>query len=212
MLVSEIRVRALGSLIPPPRLTLSTWIEHELRLPEGVSALPGPVRLWPYQREIADAISDPEIERVTLIKPVRVGFRPFRFHDLRHLHAITWLKSGRSIYELQHRLGHASIKTTEGYLEAGYLAYDEIERAKAKPTVAQLGAQAALGARDAFRISRWLLSLLRHRRKGQAGLANRRLQPLGHLSGVGSPYSRRNTTILRALNARRCAANCALRP
>jgi phage terminase large subunit GpA-like protein len=30
--------------------------------------------LWPYQREIADAISDPEIERVTLVKPVRVGF------------------------------------------------------------------------------------------------------------------------------------------
>ena len=35
-------------------------------LPEGVSAVPGPVRLWPYQREIADAISDPDIERVTL--------------------------------------------------------------------------------------------------------------------------------------------------
>ena len=28
-----------------------------IRLPEGISALPGPVRLWPYQREIADAIS-----------------------------------------------------------------------------------------------------------------------------------------------------------
>ena len=36
--------------------------------------LPGRVRLWPYQREIADAISDPLIERVTLVKPVRVGF------------------------------------------------------------------------------------------------------------------------------------------
>ena len=31
------------------------------------------MRLWPYQREIADAISDPAIERVTLVKPVRVG-------------------------------------------------------------------------------------------------------------------------------------------
>jgi hypothetical protein len=27
------------------------------------------VRLWPYQRGIADAISDPEIERVKLVKP-----------------------------------------------------------------------------------------------------------------------------------------------
>jgi len=47
----------------PPRVALSAWIETNVRLPEGVSALPGAVRLWPYQREIADAISDPEIER-----------------------------------------------------------------------------------------------------------------------------------------------------
>jgi phage terminase large subunit GpA-like protein len=45
-----------------------------VRLPDGVSALPGMVRLWPYQREIANAIGDPAIERVTLVKPVRVGF------------------------------------------------------------------------------------------------------------------------------------------
>jgi integrase/recombinase XerD len=45
-----------------------------------------------------------------------VEFRPFRFHDLRHRHAVDWLQSGRSIYDLQHRLGHSSIKTTEVYL------------------------------------------------------------------------------------------------
>ena len=43
-------------------------------MPEAVSALPGAVRLWAYQREIADAIIDPEIERVALVKGVRVGF------------------------------------------------------------------------------------------------------------------------------------------
>jgi phage terminase large subunit GpA-like protein len=32
------------------------------------------VRLWPYQREIADAIGDVTLPRVTLVKPVRVGF------------------------------------------------------------------------------------------------------------------------------------------
>jgi hypothetical protein len=69
-----VRARALRSLIPPPRLKLSEWIEREIVLPEGVSALPGRVRLWPYQKEIADAISDPEIERISLVKPVRVGF------------------------------------------------------------------------------------------------------------------------------------------
>ncbi len=73
-LLAAIRTAALRSLIPPPRLKLSDWIEANIRLPEGVSALPGAVRLWPYQRQIADAISDPELERVTLVKPVRVGF------------------------------------------------------------------------------------------------------------------------------------------
>ena len=43
-------------------------------------------------------------------------FQSFRFHDLRHRHAVDWLKSGRSIYDLQQRLGHTSVKTTEIYL------------------------------------------------------------------------------------------------
>jgi hypothetical protein len=44
-----------------PRLHLSQWIEREIVLPEGTRTLPGRVRLWPYQRGIADATSDPEI-------------------------------------------------------------------------------------------------------------------------------------------------------
>ena len=63
--LADVRRRALAALVPPPRLQLSEWIEREIVLPEGTSALPGKVRLWPYQREIADAISDPLIERVT---------------------------------------------------------------------------------------------------------------------------------------------------
>ena len=72
--IAEIQRNALRALIPPPRLRLSEWIEREIRLPEGVSAQPGPVRLWSFQREIADAIGDPLLERVSLVKPVRVGF------------------------------------------------------------------------------------------------------------------------------------------
>jgi hypothetical protein len=59
---------------PPPRLRFSAWIEQHLLLSDGVSALPGPVRLWPYQRAIADAIGDPAIECVTVANPVRAGF------------------------------------------------------------------------------------------------------------------------------------------
>jgi integrase/recombinase XerD len=46
-----------------------------------------------------------------------IKFRPFRFHDLRHRHAVDWLRSGRSIYDLQMRLGHSSLKVTEMYLD-----------------------------------------------------------------------------------------------
>ena len=66
--LAAVRRAALRSLIPPPRLALSDRIERELRLPADVSALPGPVRLYAYQRGIADAISDAAIERVTLVK------------------------------------------------------------------------------------------------------------------------------------------------
>ena len=55
-------------------------------------------------------------------------FRPFRVHDLRHLHAVEWLKSGRNIYDLQQRLGHKSIKTTEIYLD--FLTPEEARIAK----------------------------------------------------------------------------------
>jgi integrase/recombinase XerD len=54
-------------------------------------------------------------------------FRPFTFHHLRHRAAVDWLKSGRSIYVLQQRLGHTSIKTTEIYL--AYLTPEEKQRA-----------------------------------------------------------------------------------
>lgn len=47
-------------------------------------------------------------------KKHKVGFR---FHDLRHLFAVTYLQRGGNIYDLQRILGHGSIKTTEGYLD-----------------------------------------------------------------------------------------------
>ena len=72
--LDRITRNALATLVPPPRLRLSEWIESELRLPAGVSAIPGPVRLWPFQRAIADSIGDPGVERVTVVKSVRVGY------------------------------------------------------------------------------------------------------------------------------------------
>jgi integrase/recombinase XerD len=62
------------------------------------------------------------------VKTNGVEFRRFRFHHLRHRHAVDWLKAGGDIYTLQGRLGHTSIKTTEMYL--GYLTPDEVQIAK----------------------------------------------------------------------------------
>jgi phage terminase large subunit GpA-like protein len=61
-------------LRPPPRLSLPDWIEQEIYLPSSLSALPGRVRLHAHQVGIAEAISDPAIERVTVQKAARVGY------------------------------------------------------------------------------------------------------------------------------------------
>jgi phage terminase large subunit GpA-like protein len=53
---------------------LADWISRNIVLPEGLVAEPGPMKLWPYQVEIADCLGDPSIERVTLVKAARVGF------------------------------------------------------------------------------------------------------------------------------------------
>ena len=66
------------------------------------------------------------------------SFRPFRFHDLRHLFAVEYLRRQRgTIYSLQQELGHSSIKTTEMYL--AYLT--PAEQQAAKHGVIQNGSQ-----------------------------------------------------------------------
>lgn len=63
-------------------------------------------------------------------------FVRFRFHDLRHLFAVEFLRDGRgSIYDLQRHLGHSSIKVTEMYLE--HLTPEQAERAKSMRRSAQ---------------------------------------------------------------------------
>jgi hypothetical protein len=49
-------------------------MEEHIRLPAGDAAVPGRIRLYGYQRGIADAIGDPLIERVTVIKSARIGY------------------------------------------------------------------------------------------------------------------------------------------
>jgi phage terminase large subunit GpA-like protein len=71
---SQKATKRRGASRQPATTGLADWIEANVHLPQGLSAEPGPVKLWPWQVEIANAITDPRYERVSLIKPTRVGF------------------------------------------------------------------------------------------------------------------------------------------
>ena len=58
---------------PPPRLSLAAWADRKFLLPAG-DANAGRWRTLPYQRGIMEAMSDPEIERVAVMKSARVGY------------------------------------------------------------------------------------------------------------------------------------------
>lgn len=74
MTAEALRRKALAALRPPPNISLADWIEANVRLPSTASAMPGPMHLWSYQRGICEAIDDPEIERVSVIKSARIGY------------------------------------------------------------------------------------------------------------------------------------------
>jgi phage terminase large subunit GpA-like protein len=72
--LSEIRRSTLGVFRPAEQLPLSEWIERNIWLPSGLSAVPGPIALWKFQRELADAMIDPNIEKITVLKGSRLGY------------------------------------------------------------------------------------------------------------------------------------------
>lgn len=72
--LATIRAETYAALRPPSRLDLPDWIEATVRLPSDVSAQSGPMSLTPVQRGIAEAMGDPSIERVSVVKPVRLGY------------------------------------------------------------------------------------------------------------------------------------------
>lgn len=76
-MASEAVERLFGSvsraLRPPEVLSYSHWAMENFRL-AGNTAAKGKFRPWKFQRGILDAIGDPLIERVTVIKSARTGF------------------------------------------------------------------------------------------------------------------------------------------
>lgn len=63
-----------ATLRPPPKLTLSEWADAHFYLSAESAAEPGRWKTLPYQRGVMDAITDPAVTRVSMIKSARVGF------------------------------------------------------------------------------------------------------------------------------------------
>lgn len=68
-LMARTATRWFSALRPPPRLSLAQWAERHARLYDGSTFRP-----YSYQREILDAMTDPAVERITLMKSARVGY------------------------------------------------------------------------------------------------------------------------------------------
>ena len=62
-----------------------------------------------------------------------VGLSDVRMHDLRHSFASLLINSGRTLYEVQHILGHTQVKTTQRY---AHLSQDTLLAAANAATVA----------------------------------------------------------------------------
>ncbi|WP_062018062.1 phage terminase large subunit family protein [Aureimonas sp. AU4] len=73
-MLEALRQETFAALRPPQKIALSDWCEANVHLPSSLSAQPGRMRLWPHQRAIADSIGDPTVERVSVLKSVRVGY------------------------------------------------------------------------------------------------------------------------------------------
>jgi len=71
---------ASKSLVPPPRLTLPEWAERHAYLSPEASAISGKWHSYPYQVGIMEAMTDPAVEEVVLIKSARLGFTKILGH------------------------------------------------------------------------------------------------------------------------------------
>lgn len=72
---------------PPPKLTLSQWADEFAFLSAESSADEGRWRTLPYQKEIMDAMTDPTVERITVMKSARIGYTKMINHFVGyHIH------------------------------------------------------------------------------------------------------------------------------
>lgn len=85
--LDRIAETALQAFKPPEKLTLSEWADRFAYLSVESSAEGGRWHTLPYQKGIMDAISDPKLEQITLMKSARVGYSKILNHVIAyHIH------------------------------------------------------------------------------------------------------------------------------
>ena len=75
--INDLEKKAFSAFKPPKKLTLSAWADEYARLSVESSAEGGRWRTLPYQKGIMDAVTDPHIEQITVMKSARVGYTKF---------------------------------------------------------------------------------------------------------------------------------------
>ena len=81
-LVASLVQSRQANLQPPPKLRLSEWAERYAVLSRETSAQTGRFRSFPYQVGIMDAVTDPSVTQVVVMKSARVGYTKILDHVL----------------------------------------------------------------------------------------------------------------------------------
>ena len=76
----KLRNKAYLAFKPPKKVTLSQWADSYAYLSSESSAEGGRWHTLPYQKGIMDAVTDPKIEQITVMKSARVGYSKMLNH------------------------------------------------------------------------------------------------------------------------------------
>lgn len=74
MTVNDLARSFLEALRPPKKLSLSEWADEFFYLSAESAAEAGRWKTLPYQKAIMDAVTDPTIEQISVMKSARVGY------------------------------------------------------------------------------------------------------------------------------------------
>ena len=85
--IVDLQKLAYSAFLPPKKLTLSEWANQYAYLSVESSAEGGRWRTLPYQKGIMDAVTDPDIEQISVMKSARVGYSKILNHIIAyHIH------------------------------------------------------------------------------------------------------------------------------